>query len=252
VNGIIQIPAPINDPNKTYAPGSPERASLKKRLDEMLKEVVDIPAIIGGKEVRTGKTLDVVCPHDHKHKLGVAHQVSEKEVQQAIEASRKAWIDWSETGWEARAAVVLKAAELIAGPWRDTLNASTMLGQSKTAFQAEIDAAWRSWTSRFNRAHRKKRPADLSRGIWNYVEHGRLLRSLPPITDRRESPARCKRRRIAGVDGDPVELLHHEGAAGRGLPDGVINCAWRACPVASPDRGPALHRIGLTPSNYGA
>jgi len=76
-----------------------ERASLKKRLDEMLKEVVDIPAIIGGKEVRTGRTLDVVCPHDHKHKLGVAHQVSEKEVQQAIEASRKAWIEWSETGW---------------------------------------------------------------------------------------------------------------------------------------------------------
>ena len=175
MNGIIQIPAPINEPNKTYAPGSPERASLKKRLDEMLKEVVDIPAIIGGKEVRTGKTLDIVCPHDHTHKLGVAHQVSEKEVQQAIEASRKAWMDWSETGWEARAAVVLKAAELIAGPWRDTLNASTMLGQSKTAFQAEIDAASEIVDFyRFNPQHMRKIYEDQpisSRGIWNYVEY---------------------------------------------------------------------------------
>jgi len=175
VNGIIQTPTPVNESNKTYAPGTPERASLKKRLDEMLKEVVDIPAIIGGKDVRTGKTLDVVCPHDHKHKLAVAHQVSEKEVRQAIEASRKAWMDWSETGWEARAAVVLKAAELIAGPWRDTLNAATMLGQSKTAFQAEIDAASEIVDFyRFNPQHMRKIYEDQpisSRGIWNYVEY---------------------------------------------------------------------------------
>ncbi len=175
MNGIIQIPTPVNEPNKNYAPGSPERASLKKRLDEMLKEVVDIPAMIGGKEVRTGKTIDVVCPHDHAHTLGVAHQVSEHDVAQAIEAARKTWKEWSETGWEARAAVVLKAAELIAGPWRDTLNASTMLGQSKTAFQAEIDAASESVDFyRFNPHYMRKIYEDQpmsSRGLWNYVEY---------------------------------------------------------------------------------
>jgi 1-pyrroline-5-carboxylate dehydrogenase len=141
----------------------------------MLKETVDIPALIGGKEVRTGRTLDVVCPHDHQHKLGVAHQVGENEVRQAIEAARQAWKDWSETSWEARAAVVLKAAELLAGPWRDTLNAATMLGQSKTVFQAEIDAASEIVDFyRFNSHYMRQIYADQpisSRGVWNYVEY---------------------------------------------------------------------------------
>ena len=141
MNGIISPPQPVNEPLKNYAPGSPERDSIKRRLAAMLAEKVDIPAIIGGQEVRTGKTLPIVCPHDFQHRLGVAHQVSEKDVQQAIAAARHAWKDWSEMPWEARAAVFLKAADLLAGPWRDTINAATMLWPLEDAYQAEIDAA---------------------------------------------------------------------------------------------------------------
>ena len=125
MNGIVQIPEPANEPIRDYAPGSPERTSLKKRLDEMLGEEVDIPAVIGGKEARSGNTLDVLCPHDHGHKLGVCHQVTESDVADAAKAARAAWHEWSEMPWESRAAVFLKAAELLAGPWRDTINAST-------------------------------------------------------------------------------------------------------------------------------
>ena len=175
MNGIIRVPPPVNEPIKNYAPGSPERESLKRRLDQMLEEEADVPAVIGGQEIRTGKTIPLVCPHDHQHKLGVAHQVSEKEVQQAIAAARKAWIEWSEMGWESRAAVFLKAAELLAGPWRDTINASTMLGQSKTVFQAEIDAAaeltdFFRFNAHFMRKIYEEQPFSAP-GIWDYVEY---------------------------------------------------------------------------------
>ncbi len=175
MNAVIQVPRPVNEPNKSYAPGTPERASLKRRLEEMLKEVVDIPAIIGGREVRTGKTIPVVCPHDHRHTLAVAHQVGEAEVEQAVAAAREAWREWSELPWEARAAVVLKAAELLAGPWRDTLNAATMLGQSKTVFQAEIDSASEIVDFyRFNPYYMRQIYEDQPispTGIWDYVEY---------------------------------------------------------------------------------
>ena len=140
-NGIIRVPAPINEPVKNYAPGSPERASLKKRLNELLKEEIEMPLIIGGQEIRTGKTAASVCPFDHKHVLGRYHQAGRAEVEAAIDASQAAWKHWSEMPWQDRAAVFLKAAELLAGPWRDTINAATMLNQAKTVHQAEIDSA---------------------------------------------------------------------------------------------------------------
>ena len=124
-NGIVRVPEPVNDPVRTYAPGSSERASLKKRLDRMLSERIEIPLIIGGEEVRTGNTAEAVCPHDHGHVLATFHQAGEREVAQAIDAAKSAWKEWSEMPWEARAAVLLKAADLLAGPWRDTINAST-------------------------------------------------------------------------------------------------------------------------------
>ena len=141
MNGFARIPTPANEPARAYSPGSDERARIKARLEQMLGEHIEIPAIIGGKDVTTGDTLDVVCPHDHRHVLAVCHQVDGTAVEQAIEAAAEAWREWSEMSWESRAAVFLKAAELLAGPWRDTMNAATMLGQSKTVHQAEVEAA---------------------------------------------------------------------------------------------------------------
>jgi 1-pyrroline-5-carboxylate dehydrogenase len=178
LNGIARIPTPVNEPIRSYAPGTGERASLKQRLAEMLRERIEIPVVVGGREIRTGQTIDQVCPHDHGHVLAVAHQAGGAEVEQAITAARDAWRDWSEMPWEARAAVFLKAADLLAGPWRDTVNAATMLGQSKNAFQAEIDAAaelcdfWR-----FNAAFLQQLYADQPisvRGIWDMVEYRAL------------------------------------------------------------------------------
>jgi 1-pyrroline-5-carboxylate dehydrogenase len=141
MSGNVKVPAPINEPVLSYAPGTPERAALKDRLEEMAGQKIEIPLIIGGEEIRTGDTLDVVMPHKHGHVLATAHKAGPDEVRKAIAAAMDAHHDWSMTPWEDRAAIFLKAADLIAGPWRQVMNASTMLGQSKTAHQAEIDAA---------------------------------------------------------------------------------------------------------------
>ena len=137
--GVYRLPQITNEPVKTYAPGSPERAALKARIEELKNTVVDLPMIIGGQEVRTGKLNDIRPPHDHAHLLGHYHQGDATHVQMAIDAALKAKTAWEKMNWESRAAIFLKAAELIAGPYRQTLNAVTMLGQSKNAFQAEID-----------------------------------------------------------------------------------------------------------------
>jgi 1-pyrroline-5-carboxylate dehydrogenase len=177
-NGIVPVPTPVNEPIRAYAPGSPEKASLKAKLEQMLVEEIEIPLIIGGEEVRTGKTAKAVCPHDHEHVLGVYHKAGEAEVARAIEASQAAWREWSEMPWEHRAAVMLKAAELLAGPWRDTLNAACMLNQSKTVFQAEIDAAcelidfWRFNPYYMRFIYEQQPKSDL--GHWDYVEYRAL------------------------------------------------------------------------------
>ena len=139
--GHRRVPPPVNEPIKAYAPGSPERASLKARLKTMAAEKVDMPLIIGGKEICTNDMVASVMPHDHRHVLGTYHKATERHVVQAIEAAAAARAEWSSWAFEDRAAVMLKAAELLTTTWRDTINAATMLGQSKTAFQAEIDAA---------------------------------------------------------------------------------------------------------------
>ena len=139
-NAIFRFPKPINEPVKSYAPGSSEKAALKKTLAELSNEEWDIPLIIGGKEVRTGNTGKVVMPHDHHHVLATYHKAGEKEVQMAIDAAMKAHKEWSELPWVERASVMLRVAELFATKYRYLLNASVMLGQSKNPFQAEIDA----------------------------------------------------------------------------------------------------------------
>ncbi len=140
-SGTRRVPHPVNEPVRPYAPGSPEKASLRKRLAAMAKERIDVPLIIGGREIRTGDTAQAVMPHDHRHVLGDWHKASTKHVEQAIAAARAAHREWSSWAWEDRAAVFLRAAELLTTTWRDTINAATMLGQSKTVYQAEIDSA---------------------------------------------------------------------------------------------------------------
>ncbi len=177
-NGIVSVPTPVNDPSNSYAPGSPEKASLKAKINEMLGEEIEIPLIIGGKEVRTGNTGKSVCPHDHQHVLATYHKAGEAEVQAAIDAAAEAWKDWSEMPWEHRAAVMLKAAELLQGPWRDRMNAACMLNQSKNAFQAEIDAAselvdfWR-FNPHYMRFIYEQQP-ESAQGYWDYVEYRAL------------------------------------------------------------------------------
>jgi 1-pyrroline-5-carboxylate dehydrogenase len=140
-NGNRRVPPPVNEPVRTYAPGSPERAALKERLVSMASERIEIPIVIGGKEYRSGETAQAVMPHAHKHVLADWHKATKEHVLLAVDAAREAQREWANWPWEDRAAVFLRAAELLATTWRATLNAATMLGQSKTAFQAEIDSA---------------------------------------------------------------------------------------------------------------
>lgn len=137
----MSIPTPVNEPILDYAPGSPEKQSLKAKLAELSGKEIEIPLIIGGKEIKTGKLGTCVMPHDHGHVLARFHMAGEKEVNLAIKSSLEAWKSWSKTSLQERADILLKAADLLSGPWRDIMNAATMLNMSKNAFQAEIDAA---------------------------------------------------------------------------------------------------------------
>jgi len=139
--GFFKVPVAHNEPVKHYAPGSPERAEIKRKLAEMRKEVRDIPMFIGGKEVRSKQQIELRPPHDHKHLLGQFHKGEKTHVTQAIKAALDVRENWAKMSWEHRASIFLKAAELIAGPYRAELNAATMLGQSKSVYQAEIDSA---------------------------------------------------------------------------------------------------------------
>lgn len=139
--GIYKVPTAVNEPIKNYAPGSPERKELQAMLKELRSKELDIPMYIGGKEVRSENKTRLAPPHDHKHTLGYFHKSDKTHVEQAIKAALAAKEQWANLAWEHRASIFLKAAELIAGPFRAKLNAATMLGQSKNAFQAEIDSA---------------------------------------------------------------------------------------------------------------
>jgi 1-pyrroline-5-carboxylate dehydrogenase len=174
-HGAYTPPQPFNEPIRSYAPDSPETLSLKKRLASMSQEVVDVPIIIGGEEIRTGNTGQSIVPHKHRHVLAQFHQADAQHVAQAIDAAEAARNDWMDLPWQERAAIFLKAADLLCGPWRDTINAATMLGQSKTCFQAEIDAAceladfWR-FNVHYMQQLYSEQPVS-SPGVWNRLEH---------------------------------------------------------------------------------
>src|SRR5437763_5588769 len=174
-HAIFRAPEPYNEPVRDYAPGSPEREALRLRLKEMETQQLDIPLVIGGEELRTGSTFEAVQPHKRSHVLATVHKGGAKEVERAVAVAAEAWNDWSRTPWEDRAAIFLRAAELLAGPWRPPRNAATMLGQSKTAHQAEIDAAcevidfWRFNVSFMTRIY-EEQPVS-SPGVWNRLEY---------------------------------------------------------------------------------
>ena len=140
-SGVRRVPPPVNEPVRSYAPGSPERETIKERLASMSNERIEVPIVIGGEEIRTGELAQAVMPHAHQHVLADWHKASREHVVRAVDAAREAQREWANWSWEDRAAVFLRAAELLSTTWRATVNAATMLGQSKTAFQAEIDSA---------------------------------------------------------------------------------------------------------------
>ncbi len=175
LKGFFNVPAPQNEPVLNYGPRSLERAALKVALEEARSKKTDIPMYIGGKEVQTGKTREIRPPHDHQHVLATFHEGDKSHVEAAINAALAAKADWENLPWEHRAAIFLKTADLLAGPYRAKVNAATMLGQSKNAYQAEIDSACELIDFlRFNvhymtEIYQQQPPAN-SKGVWNRVE----------------------------------------------------------------------------------
>ncbi|HSH76660.1 MAG TPA: L-glutamate gamma-semialdehyde dehydrogenase [Longimicrobiales bacterium] len=186
MNGNFVVPRPANEPVLSYAPGSQERALLEDELSAQANQIVEIPLVIGGDEVRTGDTFDVVMPHAHGHVLARVHRAGSREIDAAVEAALDAYHDWARLPWQDRAAVFLKAADLLAGPWRQKLNAATMLGQSKTAFQAEIDSACEAidffrFGAHFAEQIYGMQPSS-SPGVWNRMEYRPLEGFVYAIT----------------------------------------------------------------------
>ncbi len=263
---LFKTPTPENEPVKPYAAGSPERLELKAKLSEMAKEQIEIPLIIGGKEVRTGKTVDVVMPHDHGHSIAICHQAGPDEVNAAIAAANEAWKEWAHWPWEERVAVFLRAADLLAGPWRAAINASTMLGQSKTAHQAEIDAACELidfWRFNVHFAERIYGEQPMSApGMWNRMDHRPLEGFVYAVTPFNFTSIGGNLPTAPAMLGNvvvwkPSSKSLHSGYVimkvleAAGMPGGVINFVAGSSPaitnVVVPDRNFAgLHYTGST------
>ena len=184
--GFFQVPVAYNEPIKTFAPGSPEREAVLAQYKSYYHGTVDVPMYINGKEVRTGNTRNMTPPHDHKHVVGQYHIGEQKHVQEAIETALEARTQWAAMPWEQRAAIFLKAAELLAGPYRAKINAATMIAQSKTIHQAEIDAACELIDFlRFNVSYMQEiyeQQPESAEGIWNRVEYRPLEGFVYAIT----------------------------------------------------------------------
>ncbi|HZU19481.1 MAG TPA: L-glutamate gamma-semialdehyde dehydrogenase [Candidatus Dormibacteraeota bacterium] len=236
--GIFRPPTPVNEPVRSYAPGSPERASLQRRLAEMARERIEMPLVIGGREVRNARSVPAVMPHDTAHVLGTVYWAGAEEMARAIDAARRAWPEWSGASWTDRAAVFLRAADLLAGPWRDTLNAATMLGQSKTAHQAEIDAACELCDFlRFNVAYASRMYAEQPEsapGSWNRMEYRPLEGFVLAVTPFNFTSIAGNLPTAPALMGATVVWKPSESAPyaahhlmrllrAAGLPDGVIN-----------------------------
>ena len=261
-----RVPPPVNDPNRSYLPGSPERATLKARLAEMAGARIDLPLIVGGREIHTGRTRESVMPHDHRHVLATWHAAGPEHVQAAIDAALAARREWSNWPLTDRAAVFLRAAELLNGPWRATLNAATMLGQSKTVLQAEIDAAselidfWR-FNPYFAEQLYEEQPIS-SHATWNRVEYRALEGFVYAVTPFNFTSIAGNLPTAPALMGNTVVWKPASSAMlsayyvmklleAAGLPPGVINfvpgdaAAISEAVLASPDLG-GIHFTGST------
>ncbi len=270
MDAVTQVPEPVNDPVLAYAPGSPERAQVEQRLAELGSERAELTMTIGGDaKLGGGEEIDVVAPHDHQHVLGTMRNATQDDARAAIAAAHEAAPAWRALSFDDRAAVFLKAAELLAGPWRQTLNAATMLGQSKTVAQAEIDAAcelidfWR-FNVHFARQIMAEQPIANSPGIWNRLDHRPLEGFVYAITPFNFTAIGGNLPTAPALMGNtviwkpsPTQQLaaHHtmrllEAA---GLPPGVINLvtgdglAVSEVALAHPDLA-GIHFTGSTPT----
>ncbi|HEX2028682.1 MAG TPA: L-glutamate gamma-semialdehyde dehydrogenase [Nitriliruptorales bacterium] len=238
VEARVVPPPPVNEPVRSYAPGSVEKATLKERLDALRKETIEAPCVIAGREQRTGSTFELYAPHDRGLHLATVHGAGAEQVTTAIEAALYTAPDWAATPLEDRAAIFLRAAELLAGPWRDTLNAATMLGQSKTCYQAEIDAACELidfW--RFNVAYAAEVLGEQPHspaGTWNRVDHRPLEGFVLAVTPFNFTSIAGNLPTAPALMGNTVlwKPSEKQGYAAHftmallreaGLPDGVIN-----------------------------
>ena len=265
--GIFRPPPAFNEPIRSYAPGTPERAELKDRLDAMASERIHVPMVIAGERVESGTTFEAVMPHDRAHVLADVEKGSAEHVERAIAAARAAHAEWSATPWHERVAVFLRAAELVAGPWRQTINAVTMLNQSKTAHQAEIDAVCETadffrFNAEFLVRIYEEQPIS-SPGVWNRLEYRPLegfVFAVSPFNfttigaNLTTSPALMgntvvwKPASTAAVSAHYILAMLEEA----GLPPGVINLVYGAgaeighAALASPELA-GIHFTGSTP-----
>ena len=265
--GISKPPAPVNEPVRSYEPGSPEREELKAALARIQGERIEVPMVIGGKDVTTGSTFEAVMPHRKEHVLADVSRGDASHVRQAVDAARAAHRDWSRLPWEERASVFLRAAELLAGPWRPVVNAATMLNQSKTAHQAEIDAACELvdfW--RFNVEYMTRIYADQpvsSQGVWNRMEYRPLegfVFAVSPFNftaiggNLSSSPALMGNTVVWKPASTAALSAHYlmQVLRAAGLPDGVINLVYGSgaeigdAALASPELA-GIHFTGSTP-----
>jgi 1-pyrroline-5-carboxylate dehydrogenase len=250
--GFFKVPYPVNEPIKSYAPGTAERQLLQQALRDARAKQVDIPMYIGGEEVRTQRTAQLKPPHDHQHILGVYHQGDKSHVEAAINAALAAKADWEALTWEHRAAIFLKAADLIAGPYRYKLNAATMLGQSKNAFQAEIDSACEIVDFlRFNVQYMAEiyaqQPPVSPSGNWNRVEQRPLEGFVFALTPFNFTAIAGNLPTSVAMMGNVVvwkpsntqiysAQVLMEVFREAGVPDGVINLVY----VSGPDAGEVI------------
>ncbi|WP_224489604.1 L-glutamate gamma-semialdehyde dehydrogenase [Robertkochia flava] len=239
--GFFQVPVAVNEPVRSYAPGSPERESVLKQYKEFYNSTVDVPLYIGSEEIRTGNTRTMSPPHDHKHVVGTYHLAEKNHVEKAISTALEAREKWANLSWEQRAAIFLKAADLIAGPYRDKMNASTMIAQSKNIHQAEIDAACEIIDFlRFNVEYMTQIYSDQpvsDDGIWNRVEYRPLEGFVYAITPFNFTAIAGNLPTSAAMMGNVVvwKPSDHQIFSAKvivdvlkeaGLPDGVINVVY--------------------------